>query len=345
MHELSPHERAEWSELAARSRNIFATPEWLETWWRHFGANRPLLLERGRADDGRLAALVPLYVWRSFPLRVLRFVGHGPSDALGPICAADERETGVETLRRVLARERCDAFVGEELPGDEGWGEALDARVLRRRPSPVAHFGGADWEKFVASLSFKTRKKVRYEERRLAPHGLAYRLADDPEHLPADLDTLFTLHRARFPRGTSAFGWAPQIEAFHREFAAVALGRGWLSLRFLELSGTAVAASYGFRFENAEYDYNGGWDPTWAHRSVGAVLLAHGIRSAIEDRLAEYRFLRGGEAYKYRFASEDPGVETVALTRGPIASTALSVYYRAWTMRRKLAQRRPHAGT
>jgi hypothetical protein len=32
--------------------------------------------------------------------------------------------------------------------------------------------------------------------------------------------------------------------------------------------------------------------------------------------MSEYRFLRGGEAYKYRFANLDPGVETIGLARG-----------------------------
>jgi CelD/BcsL family acetyltransferase involved in cellulose biosynthesis len=336
---VEPGERAQWTELAARSRNIFATPEWLETWWRHFGCDRPLLAERCYAGDGRLIALIPLYVWRSFPLRVLRFVGHGQSDALGPICAAEHRTTAVEALRTLLARERFHAFIGEELPAEQGWTEALQARLLRRRPSPLVQFGDVSWDGFLESIGSRTRKKIRYEERRLAEQGVRHRLADVPERLPADLDTLFALHRARFPRGKTAFGSA-RVEAFHREFAPAALERGWLYLRFLELDGRAIASSYCFRFENAEYDYNGGWDPAWARWSVGSVLVAYSIRSAIEDRLAEYKFLRGGEPFKYHFASEDPGVETVAVTPGPVGRTALSVYFGAWTLRRRLAQRR-----
>jgi CelD/BcsL family acetyltransferase involved in cellulose biosynthesis len=32
--------------------------------------------------------------------------------------------------------------------------------------------------------------------------------------------------------------------------------------------------------------------------------------------MREYKFLSGGEAYKGRFANEDPGLETIALARG-----------------------------
>jgi CelD/BcsL family acetyltransferase involved in cellulose biosynthesis len=78
--------RDEWRELGEASGNLFATWEWAETWWRHFGHGEPLVaLER--ADDGRPVALVPLELRRRGPLRVARFVGHGPSDEMGPVTA------------------------------------------------------------------------------------------------------------------------------------------------------------------------------------------------------------------------------------------------------------------
>jgi hypothetical protein len=49
------------------------------------------------------------------------------------------------------------------------------------------------------------------------------------------------------------------------------------------------------------------------------VLLIHSIRQALEDGLDEYRFLRGGEPFKYRFAANDPGLETYRRKRDPVA--------------------------
>jgi CelD/BcsL family acetyltransferase involved in cellulose biosynthesis len=45
------------------------------------------------------------------------------------------------------------------------------------------------------------------------------------------------------------------------------------------------------------------------------VLTAHTIKAAIEDGVDEYRFLRGGEQYKYRFATHDLGLVTVSRPR------------------------------
>jgi CelD/BcsL family acetyltransferase involved in cellulose biosynthesis len=53
-------------------------------------------------------------------------------------------------------------------------------------------------------------------------------------------------------------------------------------------------------------------------------LLAHAIRSACDDGVHEFDFLRGHEPYKYRFATEDRGLDSVCVTRGAAAAAALA---------------------
>src|SRR5207253_3308893 len=108
------------------------------------------------------------------------------------------------------------------------------------------------------------------------------------------------------------------------EFLSRAAGRGWLRLWFLEVEGRAVAAWLGFRFAGAASYYQAGRDPAWDRYAVGFVLLVHTMRAALEEGCSEYRFLRGGEEFKYRFATDDPGLETFALARGPAARAAVA---------------------
>jgi CelD/BcsL family acetyltransferase involved in cellulose biosynthesis len=340
---VDPAERSEWSELARRSGSIYATPEWLETWWRHFGDGRRVTVIRCRNSDGRLVAILPIYLWSSFPLRVLRLVGHGPSDALGPVGAPEDRRSVVPALQKLLESERIGVFVGEEMHQEEGWADLLGARTLRRRPSPLLRIDGRRWEDFLKGLRPSTRKQVKEGERRLLRLGFSYRLTHDPQELPRDLDALFALHAERFPRGTSQFGWDTKVQAFHREFAQQALDRGWLRLWFLERDGVPVSVQYTFSFAGSHYSYNGGWLPEYANVSVGRVLLLHTIRQAFGEGAAEFRFLRGGEAYKYRFATDDRPVDTVAVTRGFAPASALSAYFRLWTLRRAFARRKLRA--
>jgi CelD/BcsL family acetyltransferase involved in cellulose biosynthesis len=149
---------------------------------------------------------------------------------------------------------------------------------------------------------------------------VTYRLSDGSRDLDRDLDTLFRLHAARWSTAPTNF---LADAAFHRAFAPVAVEQGWLRLWFLDVDGEAVAALYGFRFAGTESYYQAGRSPGWNDYRVGFVLLAHAIRQAAEDGVREYRLLRGGEDYKLRFATADPGLETVALGRGPVAGVAL----------------------
>jgi CelD/BcsL family acetyltransferase involved in cellulose biosynthesis len=313
--------RYEWNDLAAATGNVFATWEWARTWWRHFGGGRTHHVTACRAADGRLLAILPLYVSSVRPLRVVRFIGHGPADQLGPICRAEDRAAAATCLRRVLAELRPDVFLGEHLPRDEGWGALLGGRMLRAEGSPVLALDASSWDDFLATRSANVRQQARRLERKLdRDHGLRYRGGDSNGRLESDLDALFALHSARW--GASAY--AGRHARFHRDFAALARDRGWLRLWFLEADGRTVAAWHGFRFAGVESYYQAGRDPSWEGPAVGSVLLAHSIRSALEDGMREYRFLRGDEQFKYRFASHDPGLETIGIARGAVGDAALA---------------------
>lgn len=307
--------REEWSKLAEEAGNIFSTWEFVSTWWRHFGGRADLRLLGRRDGDGRLAAIAPLYRSTLRGVRTLRLLGHGVADQLDLICAEAERAPMARSLRRHL-REASDWDVCllERLPAETGWDAMLETRVIRRQPSPVLHVRGRSWEQVLGSLSSNHRQQVRRRESKLIrERGLRYRLASDPERLDEDLDRLFALHDARW--GSRSSGFSTRWQLFHREFARIALERGWLRLWFAEVSGDIAAAWYGFRFGNSEWYYQAGRDRRFGEHSIGGVLLAHSIRSSVEDGVDSYRFLLGDEPYKIRFSVADSPVDTQALAR------------------------------
>lgn len=325
----------EWAALAEREGNLFATPEWLSLWWRHEGNSGEPPVEEVRSASGELVALLPVYLWRERPLRVARFLGHGAGDELGPLCLAGAEEEAASALREWLARRRVAVLLAEQLNAERLWGERLEARSLSREGNARIVFDGGDWDAYLATRSRNFRSLVRRALRNAeGEHGLAFRLADDPARLDADLDSLFRLHRLRWAGTTTDFA---AREAFHRAFAHVAFERGWLRLWLLETDGKAVGAWHGFRFGEADLYYQAGRDPEWEHASVGLALLAHSVRDAQEAGRREYRFGRGGEEFKYRFTDDDPGLETVALTRGALGAAAVAAVVGA---RRVSASRR-----
>jgi CelD/BcsL family acetyltransferase involved in cellulose biosynthesis len=326
--------REDWVRLAYESRNLFSTWEWASTWWRHYGAGHSLLVAACR--EGRdTVALLPLYLWSRRPARVARLLGHGPADQLGPVYAPGAEAAAAEAVQRTVEQADVDLVLLELLSGRETWRELLRQAPLLRESSPTISLG-AGWNAYLAGRSANLRQQIRRRERQLdRRHAVRLRLATEPHSLQEDLSLLFALHRARWG-ARSAFS---RFEGFHRDFAAVALERGWLRLWFLELDGRPAAAWYGFRFAGVESYYQAGRDPAFRDESVGFVLLSHSIREAAEEGAVEYRLLRGAEGFKLRFADADPGVETFAPARGVAgraARAAAALGLRSTTVRSAL---------
>jgi CelD/BcsL family acetyltransferase involved in cellulose biosynthesis len=321
----------EWDALAERSGSIFATALWSRIWWQHHGGDRELLLHATRSADGSLAVVLPLYAWRGRLPRVIRFLGHGPGDELGPVYARGEHDAAARALRSALDGLDWDVFFGEQLPGDEPWPELLAGRTWRREACPSLRLPGS-WDEYLAGRSSNFREQLRRRQAGLEREGTVVTRLADERTLDRDLDALFSLHRSRWGATPTDFGDTP----FHRELAGEALGRGWLRLRLLELDGRPVAAWHGFQVGATCSYYQAGRDPAFDRHSVGFVLMAHSIRSAIAEGAREYSFGRGDEAFKSRFATHDPGLETVVLTRGLIGACAHVLVRAARTSRHRL---------
>ena len=312
----------EWPLLAERSRNIFSTPEWSSTWWRHHSAGREPRTFACRTPDGRLVAIIPLARSSIGPLTALRFSGHGPGDLLAPVCAESDHKPALAGLDAALrSMDDWDVFVGERMPGDWDAAQALTARPLRTEGNPALGIGGRGWDDILGERSANFRSQVRRRERKIEREfGLRFRLTSSAEELSRDMDLLFALHAARWGMGATRFSASRH---FHLSFAAEALERGWLRLWIAEAGGRPAAAWYGFRYAGVESFYQSGRDPAFDPWSLGFVLLSHSIRAAAQDGMDEYRFLRGGESYKNRFADVNRRLQTVARGRTPAGHVAV----------------------
>jgi len=310
--------RDEWDGPALGAGHPFATYEWNSIWWRYYGGDRELFTFACRDDDGRLVAILPLYIARSRP-RIARLLGY--ADLGSPLCAPDDRSRVAAALqaltgRRARGADGCSLILLERLPGEQGWSELLGATVLRTETDPVLRIAGRSWDEFLASKSSSFRKQARYQERRLArEHDLEIRLCEDPADFDAEFDVLTALHDRRW--GDVSTGvLAGERGEMQREIARAAMERGWLRLWIERVDGEPAAAYYGIRFAGSEFFYQSGRDPRFDRLSVGAVLLAHVVRDACEAGVGTFRFLAGDESYKLRLADGDFEPETVLVGSG-----------------------------
>lgn len=314
----------EWARIALDMRNPFVTPEWASLWWHHLGRGRPLhLFACLDPEDDRLVGFLPLYTYSERPARVLRFVGHGPADELGPVCAEGDRDMVALGLAEALRRVGARYLLADQIPADAGWEHRLGGHVLRRESAPVLRFSEPDWDGQTQLWSSSVRRKLRTSARRLdAAFDVRHRRTGSRAEVARDIELLMRLHSAR---------WAPQETrfagphaAFHRDFAAAAFEQGWLQLSFLELDGIAVAGVYNLRYGRTELQYQQGREPALDSRSVGFVALLESIRRAHAEGSLAFRFGRGDEAYKARFATHDPGLMTLAVGSGALAAATLA---------------------
>ncbi|HEY3727574.1 MAG TPA: GNAT family N-acetyltransferase [Solirubrobacteraceae bacterium] len=314
--------RARWTELATASTNIFSTWEWAAVWLRHFGAGKELEVTTVRDAGGVITIVLPLVRERRAGFRLTRLVGYGVADQLAPVCAPNDSGAATDALVRASAGR--DVLLAERLPSDWPW-QRLGGPVISEESNPTISMAAeGSWEDYLEARSSNFRQQVRRRARRLE-RGLdvRYRLSVEPSRLQADLDVLISLHRARW-RGSSR-SFEGRREAFHREFAALALQCGWLRLWIAESRGRPVAAWYGFRFGGVESFYQSGRDPRWDQFAVGAGILEHSIRETFNDGLREYRFLRGDEAYKQRYATSTEGLITVAVPQGALGRALIGM--------------------
>jgi CelD/BcsL family acetyltransferase involved in cellulose biosynthesis len=306
----------EWRALAEAAGNAFTTPEWYGAYARHYGADAPPFVVRVRDADGSLAGLLPLC--RSG--RTVRFAGANVGDRFAPVAVAGREAEVARAAAGALGRGAVVLHnVGACAPWIGALGEGLRGRVaatrLRGSVMPFVPLTGHTWDTFLGARSRNFRSQVRRKERALVDgEGAKFRATAVPGEVRADVAEFFRLHNSRWDeREGGSTITSPTVHAFHEDFAAAALERGWLRMSFLEVEGTAVAALYAWRIGGRYAYFQAGFDTAWADKSVGLVLMAHTVREAIEEGADEYDLLLGDETYKARFATDERAVETLVV--------------------------------
>jgi len=165
-------------------------------------------------------------------------------------------------------------------------------------------------------LDKKQRHELRRKLRRAETEArIGWYMTSDPAQLLEDLEAFFDLHRQSSP-DKEDFMSEPARQGFFQETARFSLAQGWLELSFLLINGEKAASMFCFAYNNQTMVYNSGYDPQrFAFLSPGIVLLAYHIRDSIAKGRSAFDFLRGDEAYKYRFGGQDSEVFQITIRR------------------------------
>ena len=316
----------EWRELldGDPDRHIFATSEWHRLWWDEFGDGKDLfLLSMYRGDE--LAALVPLYRKNEGSTRVFRFIGGiDLTDYLGPICSLDDREDVADTLASWLVETdvEWDLFDAHNMPVPFGFAEFLVDRAdrhglafeLEQEETTALLPLPADWNEYLESLDSKERHELRRKRKRLARDLPDARLRTATEEtLERDLKVFIEMHRGA--EGMKGHFMRPEIATFFEQIAHAFMPLGWLRLDLLEIGERSLASTFSFAFNDRLYLYNSAYEPELARLSPGLVHVSELVRSAIDEGMKIFDFMRGPERYKFELGAQAVPLNNVRLLR------------------------------
>ncbi|HXH02175.1 MAG TPA: GNAT family N-acetyltransferase [Candidatus Competibacteraceae bacterium] len=338
--------RPAWQRLLDSDprHSAFLSWEWLSVWWRHFGAERRLRILVGEDAAGTVRAILPLQVARP---RRLGLASPAVWQLLGADSVACSDHLGLiaEPGLSVAARHAMALELGRALPPSAALclsDLAPDDPLLTAlrtwasaRERPYTDMAGPicpvltlpeSWEALLADLSANFRSQVRSSLRRASEkQGWALHSIEDGDEVREAMQLLVRLNRQRLrSKGIRSSLEQPAMAAFLKEVAPVLVesGRAWLDALTWRGRGVALALHL-VQGDTVSY-YQGGFDVELSEYRPATVLFAAVMQRAIAQGYRRFDFLRGAEAYKYRWGAQ--AQPSAGLCMPPVAWLSRRLY-------------------
>ncbi len=169
------------------------------------------------------------------------------------------------------------------------------------------------WEQYLSQVGRKQRHEIKRKWKNLETTSNCKFQVLSESIEPKDTADFIRLHKLSSEQKNEF--WSDQNTAFFNTLLSQKNTYSTTILSFLTIDDERVAATLGFSSNTTYYLYNSGINPNFYPLSVGTILTAFTIKSAIESGLKFYDFLRGTEEYKYRFGAIDRPIFDLKISR------------------------------
>lgn len=318
----------EWNALSSRcaTSNPFLTATWQKLWWSHWHENRHLRILALYLENGALCGIAPLCSEHTAEERRLMLLGSPElcdyldfivmpgfeecffANLISHVLAKPFRGVTL-TLRSLQHHSPTLSFFkklhrAQDVPLEI----ALEDTAPRLDLPP-------DFESYLRSLPVNDRHEIRRKKRRADREGtLSFVSIDDPSRIMIKLPRFLDLFRSS--GGTKQVFLTPQRERFFIALAEEFSRKGWLELGELSFNSSAIAYLLSFNYNGTLYLYNAVYDNRYARLSPGIMAITLCLENAIGRGIKRFEFLRGNEAYKYRFGARDHHIYTLTYHHG-----------------------------
>jgi len=303
--------RAVWGTLHEQTPQAthFQSLDWLQTYWRHYGADqrlRVLVVSMGAKPVGILPLTVRTEATKLGGIQVLTYPLHDWGSFYGPI-GPNPTITLITGLKYIHNTPRdWDLLDLRWVPhdGHDAGRTAAALTVTGYLPTvqPAAESSWVEltdgWDAYWASRKSEWRTNVRRSEKKIAALGqveyVRYRPAGaargegDPRW---DLYEQCERLAERSWQGSSTTGTTLSHEAiktYLRDAHQTAVQAGAADLNLLYVAGQPAAFAYGYHYRGYFYGLRMGFDANISHDGLGSVL---------QHRIIQDSFARGDKIY------------------------------------------------
>ena len=311
----------EWNNLLERSSDshIFLTWEWQSTYWKHFGEDKDLRILCIR-DKDKIIAIAPL---RQSRYGFAYFLGYNVIEPLG-------YRAGLSSYSGLILSERaakCLKLFLNHLSERDDWDfiYLFDVPGTSRIPELLPEVSGAipsfeftqgvmcpyvsvpnSMEIFMKGLSKKFRKNLRAYLRNLKKDYQRVELKryDEFGSVEDAMKICFDLHQQIMKsEGLPGVFGTQKIREFSLDVAKRFASKGWLALYFLTANDKPIAVLYCVEYKQKMYAYVSGRDLNYSEYSVGNLILGKVMEKCVQKKMKEFDLLKGGDRYKFRWAT------------------------------------------
>ncbi len=322
--------KKDWQNLieVAQPDSIFLTFDWHWVWWHTYhkqftNAQLSIITIRTKKEQ-QLLAILPLFSQlKRFSsltkLRTLQLMGTEieSSDYLDIICPAEKKAYYLKTIftdpKTVDFLRSFDVLILENvhdysslLKQKEALAHFLNSKLFSYQIKICPYLPLPEKSEQIFSLVSKNfRSNLKRVRNKIRKAGFNIVTIEKETEIDEAIKHLFRLHDRRFQdkRENTKFIFSKRGK-FHQQIAKIFLKNGWLQL-YQILDGKKVIGSlYCYKFKDTMMYMQGGFDPEYSQYALGNQIILRAIEDAITLKLKKFDFMRGAEAYKWKWTSE-----------------------------------------
>jgi hypothetical protein len=261
--------------------NLFQTQEYLDIFAKHFSKAEDIVDDIWEKYNGKLVLL-------------------GMKPVLGQEEVTDFGHTDINKLPQGYHQVQLD-YIRQ----DSETYKRFQDKAVKQEVSPYLDLPGS-WDEYLTGLERKNRKELKRKFKRL----------EEVKHefvSGGSFNEFIRLHRLSDPNKNKFM--SESMEAFFSDIFKTKFPGWQTDLDFLNVEAKPAAAIISFVGTDEVWLYNSGYDPQFSHYSVGLLVKAYKIKTAIEAGKKKFDFLRGSERYKYDLGAKDLNLYRIEISQ------------------------------